>query len=182
VLQCAASIHKSTLLAPNVFVNLSKCCRSRQSACGALRCVAVYCSVLYLYTNPHCWFQSHQSQCVAVCCSVLQCIAVYCSVLQCNVVNVSVDLSRDYGMACISRLLKIIGLFCKRALLKRQCSAKETYNFLLVPNVFVTLPKCCRSRQSACGASRDDCSVLQCVADDGINDCEIIHRVSRCVV
>jgi len=29
----------------------------------------------------------------------------------------------------ISRLLKIIGLFCKRALSKRPYSAKETYNF-----------------------------------------------------
>ena len=33
-----------------------------------------------------------------------------------------------YGVATISRLLKIIGLFCKRALQKRQYSAKETYN------------------------------------------------------
>ena len=32
-------------------------------------------------------------------------------------------------MATISRLLKIIGLFCKRALSKRRYSAKETYNF-----------------------------------------------------
>ena len=31
--------------------------------------------------------------------------------------------------ATISRLLQIIGLFCKRALEKRQYSAKETYNF-----------------------------------------------------
>ena len=31
-------------------------------------------------------------------------------------------------MATISRLLKIIGLFCKRALSKRRYSAKETYN------------------------------------------------------
>jgi len=29
----------------------------------------------------------------------------------------------------MSRLLKIIGLFCKRALYKRRYSAKETYNF-----------------------------------------------------
>jgi len=29
----------------------------------------------------------------------------------------------------ISRLLKMIGLFCKRALYKRRYSAKETYNF-----------------------------------------------------
>jgi len=34
-----------------------------------------------------------------------------------------------YGVATISRLLKIIGLFCKRALSKRRYSAKETNNF-----------------------------------------------------
>jgi len=34
-----------------------------------------------------------------------------------------------YGVATISRLLKIIGLFCKRALYKRLYSAKETWNF-----------------------------------------------------
>jgi len=34
-----------------------------------------------------------------------------------------------YGVATSSRLLQIIGLFCKRALWKRQYSAKETYNF-----------------------------------------------------
>ena len=34
-----------------------------------------------------------------------------------------------YGVAAISRLLKIIGLFCKRALHKSLYSAKETYNF-----------------------------------------------------
>jgi len=32
------------------------------------------------------------------------------------------------GVATISRLLKIVGLFCKRALSKRLYSAKETYN------------------------------------------------------
>ena len=35
---------------------------------------------------------------------------------------------RGYGVASTSRLLKIIGLFCKRALQKRLYSAKETYN------------------------------------------------------
>ena len=34
-----------------------------------------------------------------------------------------------YGVVMISRLLKIIRLFCKRALLKRRYSAKETYDF-----------------------------------------------------
>jgi len=33
-----------------------------------------------------------------------------------------------YGVAAISKLFKIIGLFCKRALYKRWYSAKETYN------------------------------------------------------
>jgi len=32
-------------------------------------------------------------------------------------------------VATISRLLKIIGLFCKRGLQKRRYSAKETYDF-----------------------------------------------------
>jgi len=32
-------------------------------------------------------------------------------------------------LATISRLLKMIGPFCKRALLKRLYSAEETYNF-----------------------------------------------------
>ena len=36
----------------------------------------------------------------------------------------------SYGMASVSRIDKIIGLFCKRALLKRRYSAKETYNFI----------------------------------------------------
>jgi len=35
----------------------------------------------------------------------------------------------SYGVPTISRLLKIIGRFCKRALKKRLYSAKETYSF-----------------------------------------------------
>jgi len=34
-----------------------------------------------------------------------------------------------YGVPTISRFLKIIGLFCKKALQKRLYSEKETYNF-----------------------------------------------------
>ena len=33
-----------------------------------------------------------------------------------------------YGVAMTSRLRKIVGLFCKRALLKRRYSTKETYS------------------------------------------------------
>ena len=35
----------------------------------------------------------------------------------------------DEEVAATSRLLKIIGLFCKRDLSKRRYSANETYNF-----------------------------------------------------
>jgi len=35
-----------------------------------------------------------------------------------------------YGVASVSRIDKITGLFCKRALQKRRYSAKETYNFI----------------------------------------------------
>jgi len=44
-------------------------------------------------------------------------IVLHCHVLMC------------YGVATISRLLQIIGLFCKRTLWKRRYSAKETCNF-----------------------------------------------------
>jgi len=44
-------------------------------------------------------------QCVAVCCSVLQCVAV-CSIVL-HVVPIC------YGVAAISRLLQMIGLFCR---------------------------------------------------------------------
>ena len=42
-------------------------------------------------------------------CAVLQCAAVRCSVLQCA----AVDEKGGYGVATISRLLKITGLFCR---------------------------------------------------------------------
>ena len=35
----------------------------------------------------------------------------------------------QYGVATVSRILKMIGIFCKRALQKRRYSAQETYNF-----------------------------------------------------
>ena len=38
-------------------------------------------------------------------------------------------LTIGYGVATISRLLKIIGLFCRRTLIRRLYSAKETYRF-----------------------------------------------------
>ena len=58
---------------------------------------------------------------VVLCCSVMQCVAVCCSLLQCVAVPYSVVACADtrlpsvdkYGVATISRLLRIIGLFCR---------------------------------------------------------------------
>ena len=36
----------------------------------------------------------------------------------------------NYGVALVSRIDKIVGLFCKRALQKKRYSAKWTYNFI----------------------------------------------------
>ena len=41
----------------------------------------------------------------------------------------NLDLEIRYGGASIRRLLQIVGLFCKRALKKKRCSAKLSYNF-----------------------------------------------------
>jgi len=35
-----------------------------------------------------------------------------------------------YGVVLVSRIDKMIGLFCKRVLQKKQYSAEETYNFI----------------------------------------------------
>jgi len=43
----------------------------------------------------------------------------------------TLPLTDAYGVATISRLLQIIGLFCKRALSDRLYSAKETCNLTL---------------------------------------------------
>ena len=45
----------------------------------------------------------------------------------CEIVFVTRD---TYGVASVCWIDKIIGLFCKRALLKRLYSAKETCNFI----------------------------------------------------
>ena len=47
-----------------------------------------------------------------------------------------------YGVASVSRIDKIIGLFCKRALQKRRYSAKETYNLIDLPNQSHPIPRC----------------------------------------
>jgi len=64
-------------------------------------------------------------------------------------------------MAMISRILKIIGLFCKRALWKRRYSARETYNFKEPTNrshPFSPPQRCFTKHVAVC------CIVLQCSA------------------
>ena len=64
------------------------------------------------------------------CCSLLQ-IGCRCVVVIFEFQAHSFEISlpeNGYGVATISRLLKIRGLVCKRALLKRRYSAKEIYN------------------------------------------------------
>jgi len=70
-------------------------------------------------------------QCVAVCCSVLQCVAVCRSVSQCGALHLSgatrivggqrrvgicIQMSQRndvYGVATVSRIDQMIGLFCR---------------------------------------------------------------------
>jgi len=108
--------------------------------CSVLQCIAVRCGVLQCVglihvchhsaralgpltssPPPPLSFLSHWGTCA--CCSMLRCVAVCRSVLQCVAVCCDDDSGSrcsasggEYGVATISRLLKIIGLFCKRAL------------------------------------------------------------------
>jgi len=130
-------------------------------------------------------------QCGAVRCSALQCVAVCCSVLQCGDPDCSLAppacthayigcqkvlynlLHELYGVATISRPLKFVGLFCKRALYKRLYSAKETYNLKgstnrSHPTRIISHPAHTAPAQK-CVACQEDpvlqcVSVLQCVA------------------
>jgi len=97
--------------------------------CSVSQCVAVCCSVLILVCRGFHTFLVYTCcsvlQFVALCLSVLQCVAVCCSVLQCVAVCWVSFVGRSclffthvlyYGVATISRLLKIVSLCCKRAL------------------------------------------------------------------
>ena len=73
-------------------------------------------------------------QCVTPCCNVLQyvavCVASCCSVLlEWKYLEVS-RYKPGYGVALVSRIDTMIGLFCKRAQKKRRYSAEETCNFI----------------------------------------------------
>jgi len=56
------------------------------------------------------------------------CICIYIYICICTS-WLHMQYSDAYGVATISRILEIIGLFCKPALQKRLYSVRETYNF-----------------------------------------------------
>ena len=61
--------------------------------------------------------------------SFAECSLCCRALLQKRPINLRILLFDSYEVATISRLLKITGLFCKRALQKRLHSAKEACNF-----------------------------------------------------
>jgi len=83
-----------------------------------------------------------------------------------------------YGVATISRMLKNIGLFCKRALQKRPVFCKETYIFKhpthrshpIGQNLRIHGSRQMNKCQPTC------CSVLQCVAVC----CSVLQCVAVC--
>jgi len=62
-------------------------------------------------------------------CNTLQHTATHCNTLQFLSRHVPDRQCQHYGVATISRLLKIIGLFCRILSLLQVSFAKETYNF-----------------------------------------------------
>ena len=56
--------------------------------------------------------------------------------------DMSCGIIRRNGVATNSRIDTIIGLFCKRDLLKRQYSAKETYDFIDPTDRSPIIPLC----------------------------------------
>ena len=86
----------------------------------------------------------------------------------------------SYGVATISRHLKMIGLLCKRALWNRQHSAKETYNFKEPTNRSHPIPL-------KSGASMTYDSFVYAQRDSFINItlsymCNVTHQISQASV
>ena len=124
------------------------CC----SGCTVLHCVvqccAVCCSVLQCVAKtPFALSIAAPKKGSLVWCSVLQCVAVcgwhptYAARRQANGYHTNLTASSSRIKAPSSRAGKsiglLIGLFCKRAILKRWYSAKEIYNFKGSSNVLV---------------------------------------------
>jgi len=120
------------------------------SVCTSLQCMYIIIVIIYACTSLKCMYiiivityACKSLQCMYIiivityACISLQCMYIIivityaCISLQCMyiITVITYSLLQWYGVAMTSRLLKIVGLFCKRALQKRLYSAKETYNF-----------------------------------------------------
>ena len=100
--------------------------------CNALQFIATHSNTLHR-TASHCNTLQH----TATHCNTLQHTATHCRAAS----PPPLGTKRSYGVATISRLLKIIGLFCKRALQKRRYCAKETYNLKEATNRSHPIPQ-----------------------------------------
>jgi len=113
------------------------------SHCNSLQHTASYCNTLQ-HTATHCNTLQHTvlewclggyvvytedifvfAQKISTNSGEKPCIPVVVCAMCCSALE---GLSSGYGVATISNLLKIIGLFYKRALQKRHIFCKETYN------------------------------------------------------
>jgi len=123
VLQCVAVCCCSVLQCAAVCCSVLQCVAV---CCSVLQCVAVCCTVLrqpYLHDvaarmllHPllHAYIHTHPFTCMHICTRPYVYFNIHHS---------------QYGVATISRLLKIVGLFCRISSLLQGSFAKETYNF-----------------------------------------------------
>jgi len=106
VLQCIAEF-PLPLIRQDVLQFVAGCC-------SVLQCDEVYCSTDMVFVSSECILVL---QSVAIRCSILQCVAEITWPLS-NYMAVIIPLetctaTHCYGVTTISRLLKIIGLFCR---------------------------------------------------------------------
>ena len=148
VLQCVAvccrrGVHRHTdhITGHVSLYLLSSCCSALQCVamcCSALQCVAMCCSVplpirtrtqqtrkgageFYLGNNEHTCPYAYRP---TINLGIRSCVH---NILQ---KQVQTEVHDTYGVASVSRIDEILGLLCKRALYKRQYSAKETFNLI----------------------------------------------------
>jgi len=99
-------------------------CKYTATHCSALQYTAAHCETLR-HTATHCDTLRH----TAIHCDTLQRTATHCNALQHTATHCNTLLLRWVWVATISRLLKILGLFCRIESLLLGSFAKKTYNF-----------------------------------------------------
>ena len=90
---------------------------------------------------------------VAVCCRVLQCVAVCCNMLQCATVCCAHH--KQCWVATISRIDKMIGLFCRISSLLKGFLAKVTFNFIDPTNLSHPILRYSKNESFAYAASKE---------------------------